>query len=59
MNETTKILIEALKRFAENPGALENFESYLTYCSDQWLATYASTPAGLAAELDHFSKIDA
>lgn len=48
---------EAIKRLAESPEALDNFKSYLTHHFDAWLKEYASTPDGLAAELESFSKI--
>ncbi len=48
---------EAIKRLAEEPAALENFKSYLTHHFDVWLTKYASTPDGLANELETFSKI--
>lgn len=48
---------EAVKRLAESPEALDNFKSYLTRHFDAWLKEYASTPDGLANELEAFSKI--
>lgn len=48
---------EAIKRLAEEPAALENFKSYLTRHFSTWLKEYASTPDGLANELEAFSKI--
>ena len=50
-------LAKSLRNFAENPEAIENFESYLSYHFTGWFQKYASTPAGLVSELDHFSNI--
>ena len=51
-------LINAIKRLAEDPAALENLKSYLTYHFDTWQEKYANTPDGLAAELESFSNIN-
>lgn len=51
-------LTNAIKRLAEDPAALENLKSYLTYHFDTWQEKYANTPEGLAAELESFSNIN-
>lgn len=48
---------DALRKFAENPEAIENFENYLERHFSEWLEKYAGTPDGLAAELERFSEI--
>lgn len=53
-----KMLGDALRKFAENPGAIDNFEGYLSIHFDKWLKDFASDPAGLAGELKNFSEID-
>lgn len=55
--ENAALTVAAIRRFAENPEALENFESYLTQHYDIWLTKYANTPDGLTAELSHFAHI--
>lgn len=47
----------ALRNFANNEEAIENFESYLSYCFGAWVEKYASDPDGIAAELLSFSVI--
>lgn len=53
-----KMLCDALRKFASNPDAIDNFECYLSYHFDKWIQKYASDPAGLAGELKNFSEID-
>lgn len=53
-----KALCEAIRKFAENPTAIENFESYLSYHFDKWIEKYANTPEGLISELNHFAAIE-
>ena len=48
---------KAIKQLAENPGALDNFESYLAQHYDIWVKKYANTPDGLTDELTRFSNI--
>ncbi len=55
--ENAALIVAAIRHFAENPEALENFESYLTQHYDIWLTKYANTPDGLTAELSHFAHI--
>ena len=52
------LLITALKRFSENPGAIDNLESYLNYHFETWAAKYANTPGNFISELSEFSKIE-
>lgn len=52
------VFIEALRRFARHPEAIDNYESYLTtHGLTNIFNKYMSTPDGLASELDQFSKI--
>ena len=53
-----KILCDAIRKFAENPAAIENFESYLSYHFDVWHNKFASTPDGLIDEFKMFSSIE-
>jgi hypothetical protein len=55
--EISRVLIAAIKRLAENPEALENFENYLDHHYDVWFEKYANTPENLVFELRHFSEI--
>lgn len=48
---------DAIRRFAENEDALNNMESYLTYCFADWLRRYANTPESLAGEMRNFAAI--
>lgn len=51
-------LIQAIKNFNNNPGALENLESYLNMHFITWSCTHASNAPGLISELYHFSTIE-
>lgn len=50
-------LISAIKTFGENPGALENLESYLSCHFVEWCDKWGKTPEGFISELKHFSEI--
>lgn len=51
-------LIQAIKNFNNNPGALENLENYLNRHFITWSCTYASNAPDLISELYHFSTIE-
>ncbi len=55
--ENSQALITAIKKLAENPGVLENFENYLDQHFDVWFEKYANTPEGLVSEFKQFSEI--
>lgn len=55
--ENAAVIIAAIKRFNENPEALENFESYLTYCFDAFYLRIKQQPEGITEELNYFSNI--
>jgi len=55
--ENAEILCRAIRNFAENPSALENFENYLSNHFDVWMEKYANTPDDLACEMIGFSEI--
>ena len=54
----SKALCDAIRKFAENPAALENFELYLNRHFDIWFKKYANTPDGLTSEFYQFSTIE-
>ena len=49
---------EAIRTLANKPENLNNLESYLTYNFDKWLATWANSPASLAAEMKEFAEME-
>lgn len=55
--ENAAIIIESIKRFSENPEALENFESYLIHNFDAFYLRIKQDPEGITKELEHFSNI--
>ena len=55
--ENSQALITAIKKLAENPEVLENFENYLDQHFDVWFEKYANTPEGLVSEFKQFSEI--
>ena len=55
--ESAERLVNAIKRLANNPENLDNFESYLSHCFDKWLATWVTTPAGMANEFETFAEM--
>lgn len=57
MKKTAQDFCKAIKIFAEKPENLDNFESYLSYCFEAWLATYADTPENLTAEMLFFANM--
>ena len=58
IREEVTTLITAIKKFNENPEALENLESYLNNHYDAWAAKWANTPEGFINELKQFSEIE-
>lgn len=51
-------LVDAIKKFAENEKALENFGWYLEKHFDVWLDTYAHNPSCMASEFKHFAEME-
>lgn len=54
----SKALCAAIRKFADNPAAIDNFESYLSYHFDKWYDKFANTPDGLISEFTMFSGIE-
>lgn len=52
-----KVFAEAIRAFAKNEDALDNFECYLSLHFDTWLQKFAATPEGIAKELNSFAQI--
>ena len=57
-SEQARTVVEAIRTFAEHPGRLDNFESYLANCFGPWVKKFANNPDGIAAELKYFSEIE-
>lgn len=55
--ENAAIIIESIKRFSENPEALENFESYLIHNFDAFYLRIKQEPENITKELEYFSNI--
>ena len=55
--ENAERLVNAIKRLANNPENLNNFECYLAKHFDKWLATWVTTPAGMASEFEMFAEM--
>lgn len=55
--EYAKIFTDAIRKFASNEDALDNFQSYLSCHFDKWLEKFASTPESISAEMKSFSEI--
>lgn len=51
-------LARAIKTFAEQPEALDNFQSYLSYHFTTWMEKWANDPAGLASEFLFFANME-
>lgn len=53
------MLIDALKRFSENPATIENFSCYLDqHFFNGYLEKFASSPLDFISELEQFSKVE-
>lgn len=52
-----KVFAEAIRAFAKNEDALDNFECYLSSHFDTWLQKFADTPEGISEELNSFAHI--
>jgi hypothetical protein len=55
--ETAKILCDGLRKFAENPAAIDKFEIYLSYHFVKWFEHFADCPENLAYEIYNFSLL--
>lgn len=55
--EAADKIAQAIRIFAEEPEALENFEYYLSHHFNKWLELYANTPEGLVSEFYNFATI--
>lgn len=56
--EQAKALCDAIRRFAENEDAIENFESYLEWHFPVWFDKYVKpSPDDLISEFEQFSRI--
>lgn len=53
----SKALCDAIRKFSENPEAIDNFESYLSHHFDVWFNKFVTTPDGLVSEFNTFSEI--
>ena len=56
--ESAKMLCDAIRKFADNPDAIDNFEYYLTRHFRSWLECWADTPEGMASEFKQFASIE-
>lgn len=57
-SKEAEMMAASIKKLAESPEHLANFESYLTSHFGTWLEKYANTPGDMAAEFKSFSEID-
>lgn len=53
-----RIVAEAIRTLAKDEAALNNFEYYLSLHFAKWLVMFASTPGGMASELNDFAHIN-
>jgi len=51
-------LCDAIRKFADSPEALDNFESYLSYHFAAWLKRFANNPQAIAGEFEHFANME-
>lgn len=51
------VFVNAIRALNDSPAALDNLESYLSWCFTEWLEKYANTPEGIANELKNFSEM--
>ena len=49
---------EAIRNFAANKDAINNFEFYLSIHFEDWLNKFANTPEAMAEEIKCFSEIN-
>lgn len=53
-----KRMADALRKFAEKPQNIDNFESYLEHCFIDWKEIFANTPEKIIGELENFAEIE-
>lgn len=55
--ENAKRLADAIRKFAENPENIDNFEGYLSNHFDAWMKKFAYDPYSLANEFQTFANM--
>lgn len=47
----------AIRKLAQEPETLDNFENYLANCFPAWMELFVTSPEGLVKEFEQFSEI--
>ena len=54
----TKQIADALRKFAEKPQNIDNFESYLKYCFIDWKEKFANTPEKMIEDMEPSAEME-
>lgn len=49
---------DVLRRFAEKPQNIDNFEGYLENCFAGWKEKFANTPEKMIKDMKHFAEME-
>ena len=53
-----KQIADVLRKFAEKPQNIDNFESYLKYCFIGWKENIANTPEKMIEDMKHYAEME-
>ena len=53
-----KQIADVLRRFAEKPQNIDNFEGYLENCFAGWKEKFANTPEKMIEDMKHFAEME-
>ena len=53
-----KQIADVLRKFAEKPQNIDNFECYLEHCFTGWKEKFANTPEKMIEDMKHFAEME-
>ena len=53
-----KQMADTLRKFAEKPQNIDNFEGYLENCFAGWKEKFANTPEKMIEDMKHFAEME-
>ena len=53
-----KQIADVLRKFAEKPQNIDNFENYLENCFTGWKEKFANTPEKMIEDMKHFAEME-
>ena len=57
-NALKEFIADVLRKFAEKPQNIDNFECYLEHCFAGWKEKFANTPEKMIEDMKHFAEME-